>query len=237
MTIPATISPIENALVRGDLATLSPEERAEYYKSVCKSLGLNPLTRPFDYIVLNGKLTLYARRDAADQLRRNRAISLEIVSRRLEDDILTVHVKASGPDGRRDEDYGAVYMPASLKGEARANLELKAVTKAKRRATLSICGLGWLDETEVADVPQAVPPPPPSSEREKREAQNLVALPSSAASYEMTMATLERASEQGYDSLRKVWNDLDPGKKAAFRDHKERFIEQAKASDQARGAA
>jgi hypothetical protein len=44
-------------------------------------------------------------------------------------------------------------MPATLKGEARANAELKAVTKAKRRATLSICGLGWLDETEVDDIP------------------------------------------------------------------------------------
>lgn len=27
------------------------------------------------------------------------------------------------------------------------------MTKAKRRATLSICGLGWLDETEVQDIP------------------------------------------------------------------------------------
>ena len=39
----------------------------------------------------------------------------------------------------------------ALKGEVRANAILKAVTKAKRRATLSICGLGWLDESEVAD--------------------------------------------------------------------------------------
>ena len=29
---------------------------------------------------------------------------------------------------------------------------LKAVTKAKRRTTLSICGLGMLDETEVEDI-------------------------------------------------------------------------------------
>ena len=29
----------------------------------------------------------------------------------------------------------------------------KAVTKAKRRATLSICGLGMLDETEIASIP------------------------------------------------------------------------------------
>jgi hypothetical protein len=35
----------------------------------------------------------------------------------------------------------------------RANTILKAITKAKRRVTLSICGLGWLDETEVEDIP------------------------------------------------------------------------------------
>ena len=40
-------------------------------------------------------------------------------------------------------------------GEIQANLAMKAVTKAKRRVTLSICGLGFMDETEVADVPEA----------------------------------------------------------------------------------
>jgi hypothetical protein len=34
---------------------------------------------------------------------------------------------------------------------------MKAETKAKRRVTLSICGLGMLDETEVADIPGANP--------------------------------------------------------------------------------
>jgi hypothetical protein len=47
---------------------------------------------------------------------------------------------------------GVVSLPDTLKGEARANTILKAVTKAKRRVTLSISGLGFLDETEVADV-------------------------------------------------------------------------------------
>ena len=36
---------------------------------------------------------------------------------------------------------------------------LKAVTKAKRRVTLSICGLGWPDETEVESIPDAKLPP------------------------------------------------------------------------------
>jgi len=30
---------------------------------------------------------------------------------------------------------------------------MKAETKAKRRVTLSLAGLGWLDETEISDIP------------------------------------------------------------------------------------
>lgn len=144
---------MEGVIAKGDLAKLNPEDRVRYYNEVCRSMGLNPLTQPFSYITLNGKLTLYATRTCADQLRKINGVSLEIVSREIADDILTVHVRAKLPDGRSDEDLGAVSFPSGLKGEARANAELKAVTKAKRRATLSICGLGWLDETEVEDIP------------------------------------------------------------------------------------
>jgi hypothetical protein len=41
----------------------------------------------------------------------------------------------------------------------KANAIMKAVTKAKRRVTLSICGLGFLDETEVETIPEAKPVP------------------------------------------------------------------------------
>jgi hypothetical protein len=42
-----------------------------------------------------------------------------------------------------------------LKGDALANALMKAETKSKRRVTLSICGLGMLDETEVDTIPDA----------------------------------------------------------------------------------
>jgi hypothetical protein len=152
---------IENVLVQGDLAQLTPEQRTTYYSKVCESLGLNPLTKPFEYITLNGRLQLYALKAATDQLRKINSVSLSIVSREVSDGILTVHVRASLPDGRIDEDLGAVAFPDTLKGEARVNAELKAITKAKRRATLSICGLGWLDETEVRDISTNGTRPPP----------------------------------------------------------------------------
>jgi len=41
----------------------------------------------------------------------------------------------------------------TLKGDALASALMKAETKAKRRVTLSIAGLGWLDETELATIP------------------------------------------------------------------------------------
>jgi len=150
---------MESVLLKGDLAKLTADERVRYYGEVCRSVGLNPLTKPFDFITLNGKLQLYALRTCADQLRKINGVSLEIVNRIIADDVLTIHVRARLPDGRTDEDLGAVAYPSTLKGEARANAELKCITKAKRRATLSICGLGWLDETEVEDIPSSAKAP------------------------------------------------------------------------------
>ncbi|HXF89552.1 MAG TPA: hypothetical protein VNK48_14445 [Xanthobacteraceae bacterium] len=161
---------IESVIAKGDLAKLTSDERTRYYIEVCKSVGVNPLTKPFDYIMLEGRLTLYARKDCTDQLRKINRISIEIVSRELADDLYTVHVRATDKDGRQDEDCGAVMMvypekmrgregwtvhPKAgkpLKGVDRANAIMKAVTKAKRRVTLSISGLGFPDESELEDM-------------------------------------------------------------------------------------
>lgn len=150
---------MESVIAKGDLAKLTPEERTRYYMEVCRSIGLNPLTKPFEYITLNNKLTLYARRDAADQLRKINNISVEIVDRSIVDDLITVHVRAKDATGRTDEDMGVVTI-GNLKGEARANAILKAITKAKRRVTLSISGLGFLDESEIEDIPATAKAPP-----------------------------------------------------------------------------
>lgn len=149
---------LEQALVDGDLAQLTPAQRLEYYRLVCESLGLNPLTRPFDYLKLSGRLVLYATRTATDQLRSNRGISVEITGREMlpEAGLYVVTARATDRDGRTDEAVGAVSI-AGLRGEPLANALMKAETKAKRRATLSLAGLGWMDETEAGDVPGARP--------------------------------------------------------------------------------
>jgi len=146
---------IEGVVVQGDLSKLSPEQRVVYYRNVCNSLGLNYLTRPFDYITLNGKLTLYARKDATDQLRRSYGISIGAPDIKFQEDWIIVTVTAKDKAGREDSDIGVVSKK-DMRGDF-GNALMKAVTKAKRRVTLSICGLGWSDETEVEAIPDAKP--------------------------------------------------------------------------------
>jgi hypothetical protein len=150
---------VEQALVSGDLAGLDPDARLNYYLKVCSSLGLNPLTKPFDYIVLNGKLVLYARKDATDQLRKIHRVSITRLEREQIGDLLVVTASAATPDGRQDSAIGAVNVKG-LGGESLANALMKAETKSKRRVTLSLCGLGMTDESEVESIPGAYYPEP-----------------------------------------------------------------------------
>jgi len=70
-------------------------------------------------------------------------------------DAFVVTVTARTQDGRTDTEIGAVSIKG-LTGDSLCNAMMRAVTKSKRRVTLSICGLGMLDETEVDSVPGVV---------------------------------------------------------------------------------
>ena len=142
---------MEQVVIGGDLSKLTAQDRMTYYAAVCESVGLNPLTKPFEYLYLNGKMTLYARRDATDQLRVIHGVSVTRVERAVVDGIFTVTAYGRNGKGRTDAAIGAVSVEG-VRGEAKANAMMKAETKAKRRLTLSLCGLGLLDESEL-DVP------------------------------------------------------------------------------------
>lgn len=144
---------ILEVLVSGNLGVLKSEERLEYYERVCSSLGLNPLTKPFEYLTLNGKLVMYATKACSEQLRQIHGISITVNEQKQVGDMYMVTVSATDKTGRVDSDMGVVTTKG-LSGDNLANAILKAVTKAKRRVTLSICGLGMLDETEVEDIPE-----------------------------------------------------------------------------------
>jgi hypothetical protein len=64
-----------------------------------------------------------------------------------------------GRDGspKRVFEGNGTYKP--LGPDEKANAIMKAETKSKRRATLSICGLGFLDETEIETIRDAATTP------------------------------------------------------------------------------
>ena len=119
------LSAIERLVMQGDLSKLSPEQRVTYYRKVCDSAGLNPYTRPLEYIILNGKMTLYARKDATEQLRKLNGISIVNLETTFVDDLYIVKATATTRDGRTDTSTGAVVI-GTLKGEAKANAIMKA---------------------------------------------------------------------------------------------------------------
>jgi len=144
---------ISSVILSGDLSKLSATDKVQYFNGYCERLGLDPFTQPFQILRLQGKEILYLTRAGAQQLNKLHSVSHEIVSRNIHEAASTYEViaRASLPDGRHTESIGAVTI-ANLKGEAYCNALMKAETKAKRRATLDLLGLGLLDETEVASI-------------------------------------------------------------------------------------
>lgn len=142
------VDKIEELLATGNIGQFNAQEKVAYINKICDMMGLNPLTRPFDFMVFQGKTVLYAKKDCTDQLRKVHGVSIRITNQAVLDGLLTVTVEATDKTGRVDSDLGALSV-AGLKGDVLANATMKAITKAKRRVTLSICGLGILDETEI----------------------------------------------------------------------------------------
>jgi hypothetical protein len=140
----------------GDCAKLNDNQKLAYYKARCEAAGIDPRCQPFQFLNLQGKVVLYALKGATDQLASKHGIKVEIASQVTEAGIRTVTVRATAKDGRQTDEIGAVSVEG-VKGDQLCNAYMKAVTKAKRRAVLSLCGLGMMDETEIETVPNAVP--------------------------------------------------------------------------------
>ena len=153
-TVDSNADLIEQVVIMGDLSKLTAQQRVAYYRLRCDSAGLDPLTRPFQYLMLNGRLVLYAGKEATDGVRANRGVSITKLERDQTDETYDVTAYAVDKTGRMDAALGSVSIKG-LHGEALSNAKMKAETKAKRRVTLSISGLGMLDETEVASIPSA----------------------------------------------------------------------------------
>lgn len=153
---------IQNLVIKGDLSGLSQQQKVEYYRMFCERLGLDPLTQPFKLLNLSGKQVMYCDRSGAQQLNKLYEVSHEVRSRELIEaaGVYQVTARATLPSGRYTDSIGAVSI-LNLKGEGYANAIMKSETKAKRRATLDLLGLGMLDETETETIPGAVIQEPP----------------------------------------------------------------------------
>lgn len=148
---PTGLSPaiVHKLVVKGDLSGLTEPEKVQYITSLCEATGLPVATVPFAFIPTSGGLKCYATRSCTDGLRQLYGVSLETVSRaEMDGGVYAVVVKATMPNGRTLENIGVTSV-LNLKGKDKAVAMMVAETKAQRRATLAICGLGFLDESEM----------------------------------------------------------------------------------------
>jgi hypothetical protein len=151
-------------LLQMDINKLSMTQRSQYLYVMAKRAGLDPALKPFDMLPLGGKLILYANSSATDQLREIYKISIEtldegalMIGTQVRDDVYVVRKKATIFDietgtYRYQTDVGAIDI-MGLKGESLANAIMKAHTKADRRVTLGIKGLGIPDVSELEAIP------------------------------------------------------------------------------------
>jgi hypothetical protein len=155
---------LQKLLLQGDLSSLTMQQRAQFLYHLAVSKGLDPTTMPFNLIVLNNKLTVYANRSCADQIRKRDGITSKRIyngplrfgfapdgSPKFNDSVWEVEYELTDKGGRVEVSTGCVGIKG-LDGEALGNAVMKADTKAKRRGTLSMGGLGFLDELEVESV-------------------------------------------------------------------------------------
>jgi hypothetical protein len=137
---------IDALVLKGDTSKLSIEQKTQYYNAVCQSVGLNPATRPFQFLNFNGKEVLYPDKNCAEQMRNLRGVSLSGPKFTFEGTMIICEITATMRNGRTDTDLGIVDTSGKDKSFSRGDAMLKAVTKAKRRVTFSITGLGFLNE-------------------------------------------------------------------------------------------
>lgn len=159
---------VESIALRGDLSGLSGAERARFYVQMCEGLGLNPHAQPFAFLKLNGKEVFYATRGATDQLAAIHKLNREIIDGPRVIDLAGTKLvyascKATLPGGRFETAVATVPLSDP------ANALMRAETKAKRRATLSILGLGLLDEMELETIPASAQGPAQGVELPRRE--------------------------------------------------------------------
>lgn len=137
-----------------DTSFLSVEKKAAVLEGLARALGLNPLSQPVIFLKTQGREVVYVTKVGTDQI----ASRLRLQRRTIHGpDVRKVHgkdlafcqVEVTAPDGRSE------MSTATLPITDPVNDLMKVESKAKRRATLSIAGLGLLTEEEIETIPGA----------------------------------------------------------------------------------
>ena len=138
---PDVIEGVTEAVLNGDLKGLPPAVKIEYYNAVCHAVGIDPMARPFEYIpVRGGKEKLYWTAVGAFTLGAQYGASIEDDGGQFDGEAYVVRAIARAPGGRMATNVGRLHI-GTLKGQDLEDLKMKAVTKAQRRAFLTLCGV------------------------------------------------------------------------------------------------
>lgn len=139
-----------------DTRQLTGAQRRALLASLHHQLGLNPLSGAVMFLLTNGRETLYVKKEGTDQIARREKLTRETLKGPCVETmegvkVVICQVCVKHPDGRAET--CTATLPFSAGGLV--NDLMKVETKAKRRATLSLCGLGMLAEDEIETIPGA----------------------------------------------------------------------------------
>ena len=139
-------SALAHVLGTGDLYQLSNEQRVAHYLNLCRSVGANPLSRPYQWIEFKDGdnppiLTLYFKPSAAAQVLRNNHITVDYPRKEIVGELFVWEAHGRAPDGR--EGSGTKYVSLTnrygkLTGKYLANAIMSAETGALRRLALNM---------------------------------------------------------------------------------------------------
>lgn len=153
---------IADILLRQDYSRLSPGEQIAFIKYRCDKLGLDITSNPFVFIAAP------TRNDPGRKLLINTKnlyafltfkYSLEVTIKRVDfvtmlgKSFIQAEATALIPStGAKCDDIGIVFVDKNMAPVELANLRMKAVTKAKCRATHNVVGIGGLSYIEAKDL-------------------------------------------------------------------------------------
>lgn len=147
----------------GDLSKLSGEQRKALYKRTCDSLGINSLTRPFEWVEFydpdtkGKKLVLYPRAACADQLAYQHRIRVEVLDEKNVGTLHKVEMRGTLPNGRTETNVAYLDLTDRdgnpLRNQRLGNAYMKARTKCKRRLVFGMVGM--MAPPDVEDLRQA----------------------------------------------------------------------------------